>query len=219
LTGFSHGASGIAHALLRAGELTGDERFYRAALGGIAYESTQFIAGEKNWQDLRKLSDSQTEGQGQGPRVMTAWCHGAPGIGLARLHAMTMLNDDELRHDLETALETTAEKGFGASQCLCHGDFGNLDLLIEAGRLPEYRQWRSAALDIGGSLLKLGQDHGWLCSTPKGLETPGLMLGLSGIGYELLRLVDPEFVPSILSLQSPPSISMIERVTRSEIRS
>ncbi len=221
LTGFSHGASGIAHALLRAGELTGDERFYRAALRGIAYESSHFIAGEKNWQDLRQFSDSLTEGQGQGqgPRVMTAWCHGAPGIGLARLHAITILNEHELRHDLEAALETTAEKGFGASQCLCHGDFGNLDLLIEAGRLPEYRQWRSAALDIGGGLLKLGHDHGWLCSTPKGVETPGLMLGLSGIGYELLRLVDQEFVPSILSLQSPQTLNMMERVTRSEIRS
>ena len=215
LTGFSHGVSGIAYALLRAGELTGDERFFRAALMAIAYERTHFITAEKNWQDLRQLSDSSV----REPRAMTAWCHGAPGIGLARLYAIRLFNDKELRRELEIALETTALKGFGASHCLCHGDLGNLDLLIEAGRLPKYRQWGSAVRNIGGKLLNVRRDHGWLCSTPEGIETPGLMLGLSGIGYELLRLVDPEFVPSILLLQSPPENCRIDRVTRSEIRS
>jgi type 2 lantibiotic biosynthesis protein LanM len=199
LTGFSHGVSGIAYALLRAGELTGNERFYRAALEGIRYERTHFIQAEKNWQDLRQLSDSSS----QEPRVMTAWCHGAPGIGLTRLHSFIRFGEEDLRREFEIALETTAQKGFGASHCLCHGDLGNLDLLIEAGRLPDYRRWGKIARDIGGKLLKMVPDRGWLCSTPNGVETPGLMLGLSGIGYGLLRLVDPEFVPSILSLQPP----------------
>jgi lantibiotic modifying enzyme len=37
------------------------------------------------------------------------------------------------------------------------------------------------------------------------LTNPGLMVGLAGIGYGLLRLADPQRVPSVLVL-APPSI-------------
>jgi lantibiotic modifying enzyme len=47
--------------------------------------------------------------------------------------------------------------------------------------------------------------HGPLCATPGGVETPGLMLGLAGIGYGLLRLADPDRVPSVLALEAPRS--------------
>jgi lantibiotic modifying enzyme len=42
---------------------------------------------------------------------------------------------------------------------------------------------------------------------PLNVETPGLLLGLAGIGYELLRLAEPERVPSLLTL-APPTASM-----------
>ena len=32
---------------------------------------------------------------------------------------------------------------------------------------------------------------GWICGNPLGVESPGLMTGISGIGYALLRLADP----------------------------
>ncbi|HYO51923.1 hypothetical protein [Archangium sp.] len=34
-------------------------------------------------------------------------------------------------------------------------------------------------------------------------ETPGLLMGLAGIGYGLLRLAAPERVPSVLTLAMP----------------
>ena len=45
--------------------------------------------------------------------------------------------------------------------------------------------------------------HGWVTGLPEGVEAPGLMMGLSGIGYELLRLASPEQVSSVL-LFAPP---------------
>jgi lantibiotic modifying enzyme len=45
--------------------------------------------------------------------------------------------------------------------------------------------------------------HGWVTGVPLGVETPGLMTGLAGIGYQLLRLAEPEKVPSVL-LVAPP---------------
>jgi hypothetical protein len=47
------------------------------------------------------------------------------------------------------------------------------------------------------------QEYGWVTGVPLGVETPGLMTGLAGIGYELLRLAAPERVPSVLLLAPP----------------
>lgn len=41
---------------------------------------------------------------------------------------------------------------------------------------------------------------------PFNVETPGLMTGLAGIGYGLLRLADPQNVPSVLLLELPLGI-------------
>ena len=50
-------------------------------------------------------------------------------------------------------------------------------------------------------ILESINQHGWLCGVPLGVETPGLMTGLAGIGYELMRLAAPEIVPSVLVLE------------------
>ena len=41
------------------------------------------------------------------------------------------------------------------------------------------------------------EQQGHLCATPDQIATPGLLTGLSGIGYALLRLGYPEQVPSV----------------------
>ena len=40
-------------------------------------------------------------------------------------------------------------------------------------------------------------------ASPSGVETPGLMTGLAGIGYGLLRLAEPRRTPSVLALEPP----------------
>jgi lantibiotic modifying enzyme len=42
------------------------------------------------------------------------------------------------------------------------------------------------------------QEAPWPCGVLEGGETPGLMLGLAGIGYFYLRLHDPEGVPPVV---------------------
>jgi len=46
-----------------------------------------------------------------------------------------------------------------------------------------------------GILNSIDRD-GWLLANPMNLESPGLMTGIAGIGYQLLRLVEPARVPS-----------------------
>ncbi len=65
-----------------------------------------------------------------GAKFMTAWCHGAPGIGLARLDCLPHLGDAATRAEIQTALATTLAEGFGMNHSLCDGDLGNLELLL-----------------------------------------------------------------------------------------
>ena len=204
LAGFSHGAAGIAWILAEVATLTGDGCFLEKARAGLAYERALFSPEARNWPDLRdpELVDSRANEDGQ-LRFTSAWCHGAMGIGLSRLQLLAHLDDPELHTEIAVALETTREQGFGGNHSLCHGDLGNLELLLQAGAILQEPRWHVEAKQIAAALLKEVEDRGWTCGIPGGVETPGLMTGLAGIGYGLLRLADPQQVPSILLLEPP----------------
>jgi type 2 lantibiotic biosynthesis protein LanM len=203
LAGFSHGAAGIAWALLELAALTGEERFQTAALAAIAYERSLFSPEAGNWPDLRDLkTPRQNEGNGQ-QRFMTAWCHGAPGIGLARLCSLQHQDDAAIRAEIDTVLQTTLAQGLGGNHSLCHGDLGNLELLLQASQVLDDPQWRAQVNHIPAIILESISRDGWLCGTPLGVESPGLMTGLAGIGYGLLRLAEPTRIPSVLVLAPP----------------
>src|SRR5262249_33953328 len=128
LTGFAHGAAGIAWILLELAALTGAERFRIAASGAIAYERGLFAPEMGNWPDFR-AHETRAGSNGQ-PRFLLGWCHGVPGIGLARLLGLRHLEDTQTRAEITVALQTTLGQGFGDNHSLCHGDLGNVELLI-----------------------------------------------------------------------------------------
>jgi lantibiotic modifying enzyme len=53
-----------------------------------------------------------------------------------------------------------------------------------------------------GDLERLVSRGMWRCATPWGLETPGLILGLAGVGDRLLRVAEPS-LPGLLGLEAP----------------
>ncbi len=205
LAGFAHGGAGIAWALLRLATATRGERFRKTALGAIADERSLFAPEAGNWRDLRAHVESRSSPSGDGDFFMTAWCAGAPGIGLARLFALEQLDDAATRGEIDTALKTTLQRGFGQNHSMCHGDLGNIELLVQAGHRLNDSQWRCEADGIAGMIAERVAGTAYVCGTPGGVATPGLMTGLAGIGYGLLRLAEPERVPSVLTLESPPS--------------
>jgi type 2 lantibiotic biosynthesis protein LanM len=200
LSGVSHGASGMALALLTAGRILGDTRLVDAATDAMRYERATFDRGRLNWPDFRIIDGRPASDE---PPVMWAWCHGAPGIGLVRLAALGVRPSDDLLDDLRLALESTARSGLGSNDSLCHGDLGNLDLLISARTLSHTGEWERALIAHAARLVTRLRQGTWYCGIPGGLETPGLMTGLAGIGYGLLRLACPERVPSLLALEPP----------------
>lgn len=201
LAGFSHGAAGIAWALLRLAEATGDQRLRDAARRGLAYERTLFVPERGNWKDLRRSNEVFSND----PNFIPAgWCHGAPGVALGRLLTLSLDDSPDAREEGTVGLKTTLREGFGGTHCLCHGDLGNLDILqLGEDVLGEVR-WQRPVRERTASLMRhLGAGR-WRCGLSAAqVEMPGLMLGLAGIGYGLLRLWSRATIPSVLWLEPP----------------
>jgi len=216
----AHGAAGIAWALCELATLSGKERFLLTAREALVYERSLFSRAHGNWPDLR-VSTAPEGGSGKSPGEKkadaTSWCHGAPGIGIARLMCLPWFDDTPTRNEIRVALETTLKRGFGGGHSLCHGDLGNVDLLLLASEILGESRWRVRANRVAAYVVRSIREHGWLCGTVSQQETPGLMTGLAGIGYELLRLAEPDLVPSVLALRPPNSALEQDRTARVDL--
>ncbi len=192
LTGFSHGAAGIAYALLRLYKLTGDNRYKEAAEEAIAYERSVFIPELNNWPDFRQ---PQTKDY---PRCMCSWCHGAPGIGLARVATLDILDTPEIRQDIEAAITTTLNYGLSDIDHLCCGNMGRVEFLFTAGRKLNRPELVDAAMNLASQVVARAEQKGHYGYGPILDFHPGFFQGASGIGYQLLRLAYPDQLPSVL---------------------
>lgn len=197
LLGFSHGAAGMGWALFQLAEASGESRFADLARRALDHEHQMFAPDVGNWPDLRDL------GPDTGPRFSTFWCHGAPGVALGRLGSLAQHDDARVRADIDIALRTTVRDGPCGNHSLCHGTLGNLDALVVAGRVLGEPCWLDQARRGAAGIVEAIEQRGWLCGSPANVETPGLMTGLAGIGYQLLRLADPDRIPSVLLLEPP----------------
>jgi type 2 lantibiotic biosynthesis protein LanM len=210
LGGFSHGTAGFAFALLQLAVRSGQSRFLHSALEALAYDRSLFVPELNNWADLRafpaeKSNPDYVNRPAAGPtrKSMVAWCHGASGIGLARLGALDVLGDQNIREEIDAALNATVDYGFDINHSLCHGGLGNIELLLMAARLLNRPQDHEALARATAAIVASIEANGWVTGVPLGVETPGFMTGLAGMGYELLRLGEPDKLPSVL-LMAPP---------------
>jgi type 2 lantibiotic biosynthesis protein LanM len=201
LPGFSHGTAGIAYALMELAAVSGATRFDDAARQAIAYDRSLYSKAQGNWDDCAVEGSHDADGNARQYRV--AWCHGAPGIGLTRIKLLDHFQDPLLHAELQQAIHTTEQHGLGRDHCLCHGDLGNLELLLSASRTLQDAALANRAYRHAAGVLESIETHGWRCGVPQTRETPGLMVGLAGIGYGLLRFAFPDTVPNLLVLEAP----------------
>jgi type 2 lantibiotic biosynthesis protein LanM len=202
LAGYSHGTAGIAWSLLRLAGAAGEPRFRELGLAAIEYERSLYDPVQKNWPDFREDGSPVGVLHDLDP-FMSAWCHGAAGVGLARLGTLDLLNDETVQSEIAVALETTLARGFGKNHSLCHGDLGNVDLFLRAAQQLNDPSLEEKAYRLAGGILDSRAEGGWRLGMPRGAEPPGLMIGLAGVGYGLLRLAAPERVPDVLLLEGP----------------
>jgi type 2 lantibiotic biosynthesis protein LanM len=196
LAGFAHGAAGIAWALDKLAATTGIDIFASCARSAIEYERTLFFQTVENWRDVRDSGEPKA-GEEALAKFSTAWCHGAPGIGLARLAMLRSTPDPAMYRDLEAAVRSTRRAGFGLNHSLCHGDLGNLELLMQAAQLPGFADIAEPFAEAAGGIVGDIDRNGPRCGIPLQVESPGLMTGLAGIGMGLLRIAAGDRVPCV----------------------
>jgi type 2 lantibiotic biosynthesis protein LanM len=194
LTGLSHGAAGIALALLRLSAASGARRFRGAAEEALAYEDSVFDDREGNWPDFRHASEEP-------PTYMNTWCHGAPGIGLARLSSLAIHDSTAVRRDIEAALGKVSSGGVGDKDGLCCGNMGRADVLYAASALQAYAGLERHAVQLCSAVVaRSRRSGGYRLSSGSAQDffDPTFFQGLSGIGYQLLRLAHPGRLPCVL---------------------
>ncbi|HET9171188.1 MAG TPA: type 2 lanthipeptide synthetase LanM family protein [Actinospica sp.] len=148
-----------------------------AALGAVRRE----LGVERAAEAARELGD---------PGVGDGWCPGTAAQAAAgRVEGAA----------LGAWLDRLAGLGPVSDLSLCHGELGILDALAILGpgdpRAREEFDRRRAALPWA-------VEHGArLAGTPRGVLAPGLLHGLAGTGYGLLRAGFPHAVPSALMME------------------
>ncbi|MFI6319981.1 lanthionine synthetase LanC family protein [Nonomuraea sp. NPDC050556] len=184
LCGLAHGASGVALALLEWGATD-------AAADAAAYERSWYSPDHNNWPDLR-----------EGVAWPAFWCHGALGIGVARLRQYDLTGNQVYAAEAGAAIDTVVRSlGSMAVQDLsiCHGLSGAVDFLLDAAQVFAQPVLRTAAIEAMEAAIERVGDSDWPCGVPEGGENPSLFLGLAGIGTTLLRTLDARTPSTVLA--------------------
>ncbi|HEX7089415.1 MAG TPA: lanthionine synthetase LanC family protein [Longimicrobiales bacterium] len=192
LTGFGHGAAGIAYALARMAAASGNGVFAEAAREGMAYERTQFLPAQRTWADLR------FDSRGRAP-TNEGWCVGAPGIALARIGVLDVVDDAAIRGDIDLALDVIRRADVTPHHHLCCGTMAVVEAQLTAARRLmrpdlEAEAQRRATLAIR-QLSLVGERLRACGGTPMYVD---LFEGRAGIAYECLRLAQPDRLSVLL---------------------
>ncbi len=190
LNGMSHGAAGFAYALAALAAATGREDFAQAAAQCMAFENASYDADRHNWPDLRAAQ----------PHWPCQWCHGAVGIGLARLATIKRggMETKAIATDIRNAVAGMAHGKPTPVDTLCCGTLGTVEFFCEAGAALERDDLRALAASRLMAVLQRAAttgDYRW--NSGKRQFNLGLFRGLAGVGYTLLRQIDPS-LPNVL---------------------
>lgn len=215
LCGFSHGTSGISFVFLELGNYFNEPFFYEIAKRGMDYEDHFYDEIKNNWPDFRKgyfkeeeekwFVEQYTKGNlsfFEKPAYMTAWCHGSPGIGLARFRASNLLLNSNYEERVDSILHELGREKANShySSTWCHGLLGNNILFLEKNKKDRQGECPIFFMKSCMNSIEIKNQLGYYRS---GLnyekeENLSLFLGISGIGYSYIQALSSDRVFSPL---------------------
>lgn len=212
LCGFSHGASGLGLVFLELGHYFGNETFYWIAEQAFAYEDQWFDNSKNNWPDFRRDRDEFQKQYENGNfdffitySDMNAWCHGAAGIGMARLRAYQLLQKEQYWRDTQNAARKVIETDVNTDNLdrtftLCHGVGGNSNLLLSVQEFCKDNRYEDEIQTVCEKMFASKKKHDrYLSGFGQSKDSDvSLFMGDAGIGYFLLRVLDPAGIENIL---------------------
>lgn len=209
LCGLGHGMSGVGWAFAEMAWATGELRYLDVAHDVWRYERSWYAPERCAWPDLRDPRPSSIE-QGMWPGWMSAWCHGALGIGAVRLRTYEVTTDMTSFAEATAAIQAARNVVMLAGAALqsdqlsdvtlCHGLGGAVELLVLAYEVFKVPDHLRAARQTGRLCLEIcsKNEQTWTLGLRDAASVPGLFLGLAGIGTMFLRLHDPQAIASPL---------------------
>lgn len=179
--------------------VTGDAAVRRQEVGfshgwsGIAWALHRYVrAGPGTSRHHAAMRVAANRAMSSSPGDNHGWCSGAAGPTLVRWAATTGPDPEESRG--------MAVRPVLRDLSLCHGEFGAVEPLV----------WRASEGDATAAevlrgraahLIDIVEREDLVCGTPDDVSSPGLISGLAGVGYGLLRLGFGGAVPSVLLME------------------
>lgn len=186
-TSFARGDAGIAYVLSLLSDAVDEPRFREAAAHALTHAR-------------HRRETSRADGA-----MAAGWATGAAGVGLVSLAELATAplgaGAADRTRDVAAAIDQLANHRFGADHSLGSGDLGCLELLLQS---RGHASFPTAGADQARQLADMlagATSTGWRSGLPGGRETPGLVDGLAGIGYQLLRMAAPDRIPPAVLAQ------------------
>lgn len=178
LAGMAHGNSGFLMLYTALYQITGNREYLKKINLLCEYENSLYSEEKENWLDLRSPEGEQ--------KVMNAWCHGAPGILLARLEIEKIKEHQETEEDIKRASRSLFYGKEDGRICICHGLAGRILIMkkyLEQHKNPEFREIYNQKVQELFFILEQKDDL-----NASETRNPAFMNGISGVAYALLKL-------------------------------
>lgn len=166
----------------------------------IAFENINSIEGNKYIKIIKYLNKIENEKTSlyneDDIKHIGYWCNGKLGRIYEKYYREALNGEVEIKLDSNILKESKKEILNMERICLCHGSFGNLNLLISLNKFDPTLIDIEVIRKIRDSLLKSEEIRNKINYQ---METGqfGLFIGISGIGYALLRAKNPS-IPDII---------------------
>lgn len=183
-SGFAHGYSSLALLFTNIFDITKSNRYRVISEELISKENEQFNS-KYGWFD--SYQDEKNNSYPQN------WCHGSVGIGISRIEIQRLLGNDYS----ENIMSVQEFSGIQANDSLCHGNSGLAELYLMLGNKSKANKIMSQLISNNNFISNLNIAK----VNESRMQDLGLFTGLTGIGFELLRIFDQSFVPNILVLE------------------
>jgi lantibiotic modifying enzyme len=193
-SGFAHGATGVSVALARAGRALGDDALFAAAARALAFERAHCAVAPGRW----RMAPGES-------RTPIGWCRGAPGVALGRSTVLEASQGhldgaDDAQRELTEALAFLQALPPMPLDHLCCGGMSVVDALLALSRTDSSGALLAAAHARAMWILRAARTRGHFVTGTEDAAEPSLFQGLAGVGYGLLRLIDPESIPCVSML-------------------
>ena len=185
--GFAHGAGGVSSALARLARVTGDERFATASETGFR----QAMSDHNAALEAGPPEEGRTPVAEAPSSWVHTWCNGNVGTELGHIrHGLGPLPASSI-------VPVAAKADLSTTDHPCCGNMGRAELLLSAGRADLAANLATRVIERACLTGSYEIGHG----LPDARWVPGFFQGLSGIGYQLLRMSAAKALPCLLAFE------------------